>query len=82
MDILTASGLAIDIASGMNYLHSLGLIHRCYLFLFFSYFSSDLKSSNILIGEDLTAKVIDFGTVRVVDRSLMTGNLGTGIKYL
>ncbi|KAH3761770.1 serine/threonine-protein kinase STY17 [Pelomyxa schiedti] len=69
VDILTISALAIDIASGMNYLHSLGLIHR------------DLKSSNILVTEDGTAKVIDFGTVRVVDRSLMTGNLGT-VQYM
>ncbi|GAM25173.1 hypothetical protein SAMD00019534_083480 [Acytostelium subglobosum LB1] len=58
--------LALDVANAMEYLHSLGVIHR------------DLKSGNVLVTEEMRAKVIDFGTSRAIDPSKqMTLNLGT-----
>ncbi|GAM26536.1 hypothetical protein SAMD00019534_097110 [Acytostelium subglobosum LB1] len=58
--------IAIDVANAMEYLHSHGIIHR------------DLKSGNVLIANDIKAKVIDFGTSRSIDLSKqMTLNLGT-----
>ncbi|KAJ7295676.1 hypothetical protein O6H91_13G027200 [Diphasiastrum complanatum] len=41
--------LALDVASGMEYLHSQGVIHR------------DLKSENLCLDEELCVKIVDFG---------------------
>lgn len=63
--------IALEIAKGMNFLHShCNLIHR------------DLKSLNLLAvvkdDVDLIIKICDFGVSRVIDkRNTMTGNVGT-----
>lgn len=44
--------LARDVARALAYLHARGVVHR------------DLKSKNVLVGEDLGAKLSDFGTSR------------------
>lgn len=63
--------IALDVARGMEYLHSLArqtFIHR------------DLKSSNILLDDDFRAKVADFGLVKLApdgEKSVATKLAGT-----
>ncbi len=56
--------IAADIGNGLSYLHSQKIIHR------------DLKSLNILIAKDDTAKISDFGLAKI---RLETGNKTTGV---
>ncbi|KAK6789473.1 hypothetical protein RDI58_013273 [Solanum bulbocastanum] len=44
---------ALDVARGVEYVHDLNLIHR------------DLKSDNLLIVEDKSIKIADFGVARI-----------------
>ncbi|KAM0012658.1 putative transferase, protein kinase RLK-Pelle-LRR-IX family [Helianthus debilis subsp. tardiflorus] len=58
--------IALDVARGMKYLHSLA--HQ-------SFIHRDLKSSNILLSDDFQATVSDFGPVKLVPdggKSIMT----------
>ncbi|CAL9100301.1 unnamed protein product, partial [Musa textilis] len=48
--------IALDVARGVEYLHNLA--HQ-------SFIHRDLKPSNILLGDDMKAKVADFGLVRL-----------------
>ncbi|KAF5767959.1 putative protein kinase RLK-Pelle-LRR-IX family [Helianthus annuus] len=63
--------IALDVARGMEYLHSLA--HQ-------SFIHRDLKSSNSLLSDDFRAKVSDFGPVKLVPdgvKSIMTQVAGT-----
>ncbi|KAF5767948.1 putative protein kinase RLK-Pelle-LRR-IX family [Helianthus annuus] len=63
--------IALDVARGMEYLHSLA--HQ-------SFIHRDLKSSNILLSDDFRAKVLDFGPVKLIPdggKLIMTQVAGT-----
>ena len=57
--------LALDITNGLMYLHKLEIIHK------------DLAARNVLLKEDLTAKVSDFGLSRKVEGDQIYVSLGT-----
>ncbi|KAL8517670.1 hypothetical protein ACS0TY_015780 [Phlomoides rotata] len=63
--------IALDVARGIEYLHTLA--HQ-------SFIHRDLKSSNILLGDNFRAKVSDFGLVKLApdgEKSVVTRLAGT-----
>lgn len=62
----TARSIMKGILEAVKYLHSKGIIHR------------DLKPTNILIAQDLSVKIIDFGlSVRLSRQRRASGCCGT-----
>ena len=57
--------IALDVASGMTYIHEQKIMHR------------DLKSLNILLDENKRAKLCDFGLARIISYEPMSGLVGT-----
>ncbi|XP_034032538.1 receptor-interacting serine/threonine-protein kinase 3-like [Thalassophryne amazonica] len=67
--------LAHQVALGMNFLHSRNLLHQ------------DLKPSNVLLNDDLNAKIADFGLARISASALnnsseIIGEKGGSYKYM
>ena len=55
-----AAGLVADVAAALDYAHSQGIVH------------GDVKPGNILLAEDGSARLADFGVLRAVENSSVT----------
>ena len=62
--------IAVEVAFGMSYLHSHGMMHR------------DLKLGNIMMNGVFNSKIIDFGLVRISDLSMSGNSMTKGIGTL
>ena len=71
LDLLTATRIAKDIASGLTHAHANNIVH------------CDIKPHNILMTEDGHAKITDFGIARAVTESTLTygGSVVGSVHY-
>ena len=71
LDLLTATAIAKDIASGLTHAHANNIVH------------CDIKPHNILMTEDGHAKITDFGIARAVTESTLTygGSVVGSVHY-
>jgi predicted Ser/Thr protein kinase len=71
LTIRDAVQIALDVAEGLHYLHQQKIIHR------------DLKSANVLLYDNnKRAKLSDFGTARIFDKSSKASSVVGTIGYM
>ena len=69
VDIDTASEIILEIAEGLSYAHAQGVIHR------------DIKPMNVLLTEDLTPKISDWGLSKIIAESKTSSIYGFSPLY-
>ena len=69
VDVDTASEIILRIADGLAYSHAQGVIHR------------DLKPMNVLLTEDFTPKISDWGLSKIIAESKTTSIYGFSPLY-
>ncbi|MGI6502724.1 MAG: serine/threonine-protein kinase [Candidatus Methanoculleus thermohydrogenotrophicum] len=69
LPVETAARIAAGIAAGLAYAHERGVIHR------------DIKPGNILLADDLTPKITDWGMSTTLERTRDTSIAGFTLAY-
>src|SRR5262249_36605421 len=70
MTVADAVRVASDVATGLAYAHTRGLIHR------------DLKPSNIMVTPEGRAKILDLGLALLLDEALPDASIVGGAGYI
>lgn len=60
----------LQVAAGMAYIERMNYIHR------------DLRSANILVGDNLVCKIADFGLARLIEDNEYTARQGGALNTL
>lgn len=58
----------LQVAAGMAYIERMNYIHR------------DLRSANILVGDNLVCKIADFGLARLIEDNEYTARQGGALQ--
>jgi|CZKH01.1.fsa_nt_gi serine/threonine-protein kinase len=71
LSLSTKLGIIIDVCHGLSYAHQRGVIHR------------DIKPANIMVSNDGTAKIVDFGIAHIGDKGMTrTGQIVGSLSFM
>jgi tetratricopeptide (TPR) repeat protein len=70
LSLATKLSVCVDICNGLNYAHDRGIIHR------------DIKPANVMLLEDGSVKIVDFGIARIGDTGISRTEVVGSLHYM
>ena len=70
LSLATKLSICIDVCNGLNYAHDRGIIHR------------DIKPANVMLLEDGSVKIVDFGIARIGDTGISRTEVVGSLHYM
>jgi|GEM_PF-2606853 len=71
LSLSTKLGIMVDVCHGLSYAHQRGVIHR------------DIKPANVMVSNDGTAKIVDFGIAHIGDKGMTrTGQIVGSLSFM
>ncbi len=70
LSLASKLGICIAICNGLNYAHDRGIIHR------------DIKPANVMVLNDDTVKIVDFGIARIGDTGISRTEVVGSLNYM